>query len=319
MKVLLINLEFDCAGVSWHLRNALNSIPGWEACSIVKRHTPAAPYADYCYCEIDDITKAAEGFDILHFNNWIWTHKPNTNAFLFHPYNEYGEGHPFEKLVGKKKFVFHFHGGFHQLNPAYWVRECKLADASILKCDPIAPIPYATWLPNVLDLSTIRPHTVPYNDGVRVAIHNDTADGRRNNKVIVQSLDYLSHTQPITHQCFSNMLRYEALELRRSYNLSIDNLTQGFTGMWGWESLALGHVLLSRYDPRTLTAYKKMFGEDVPVRDVTNIDEMAEIAMFYVKHPNALQQDGENAIRWSHTHYTPSTIVRKYIDFYKNL
>ena len=317
MRVLLINLEFDCAGVAWHLRNALNNIPGWKACSVVRRKTPAAPDCDWVYGEIEDVVHAAGEYDILHFNNWIWTHKPGDSAFNFHPFNEWGEHHPFEKLIGQKQFVFHFHGGYHQLDPSYWIRECRIANAKMLKCDPISPISGAKWLPNILDINNVHHQTVGYSDKVNIAIHSDITDGRRNNKVIVESLRYLAKTLPITHTCFNSIPRQQALELRRAYNISIDNLTQGFIGMWGWESLAMGQVLLSRLDPRTLKAYEEMFDALLPMQNTTNVDEIGEMVGFYSKHPSALQQDGEMALNWAYKYYQPENIVRKYVDFYQ--
>lgn len=318
MKVLLINLEFDCAGVSWHLRNALNATPGWSACSVVRRFTPAANKADFRYCEIEDVVYAAAGYDVLHFNNWIWTHKPSDDAFGFHPYNEWGEGHPFEKYVGKKKFVFHFHGGFHQLNPANWVMECKMADARMLKCDPIAPLPYATWLPNVLDIDGIEGRTTQECDGVRMALHGDVTDGRRNNKAIIASMGYLQRLHNVVCTPFNGIPRQEALALRRGYNVSVDNLTQGFVGMWGWESLAIGQVLMSRLDDRAGTAYCNMFDGEVPILNTSNVDYIGDRVMFYLKHPSALERDCRAASAWAHTHYRPEVIARKYVDFYES-
>lgn len=315
-RVLLINLEFDCAGVSWALRNALNSVPNWSASSVIFRTTPMAPNSDFKFLSVDCIAKMALEYDILHFNNWIWTHRPG-DAFSFAPRSEYGIAHPFEHLRGKRKFVFHFHGGAHQLRPQYWVDECARMDARILKCDPISPIPGATWLPNVLNLDTITESTAP-DSPLRVSIMGALSDNRRNNGVIRHSLNYLSQSCGMEYSFFDSIPYAEALRFRSDFNVSIDNLTQGFVGMWSWESLALGQAVMARLDPDTLSAYAGMFGSPPPIINTANIDHIGKWVAQFQSQPSLLSKLRSDSRAWALKHYTPGKVVRNYIEFYKS-
>ncbi len=310
-KVLLINLEFDCAGVAWNLRNALNATKGWDAASVVFRPTPMAPNSDFQFLYVDEVVKMANEYDILHFNNWIWTHLPG-KAFDFFMRNEYENGHPFEKLEGKKQFVFHFHGGFHQFRPQYWLDECKRVGARIIKCDPIAPIPGATWLPNVLDLSQL-PASITGESPVKMAIMGSLSDNRRNNGVIQRSLNYIG----LNHKFFGSIPYADAIQQRLDYNVSIDNLTQGFIGMWGWESMAMGQALMVRIDPLAAGSYETAFGAPPPILNTPNIDFIGKYIADYQAHPEELRRQREISRAWAATYYTPERMVRNYVDFYK--
>ncbi|MFA5186621.1 MAG: hypothetical protein WC551_09115 [Patescibacteria group bacterium] len=310
-RVLLINLEFDCAGVSWNLRNALNRVKGWDASSIIYRTTPMAENSDFKFLYTDCVVKMASEYDILHFNNWIWTHKPGS-AFDFFMRNEYEVGHPFEKYVGKKQFVFHFHGGFHQFRPQYWLDECKKVGAKVIKCDPIAPIPGAAWLPNILNLSDI-PTSMATQSPIKVAIMGPVSDNRRNNGVIQRSLNYIG----AKYQLFNSILYAEAIRQRLEFNVSIDNLTQGFIGMWGWESLAMGQALMARIDPGAAAAYEETFGTPPPILNTPNIDFIGKFIADFQEHPDLLQTQRKMAHEWATTHYTPERMVERYVDFYK--
>jgi hypothetical protein len=270
-----------------------------------------AENSDFKFLYVDEVVKMAEEYDILHFNNWIWTHKPG-KAFDFFMRNEYETGHPFEKYAGKKQFVFHFHGGFHQFRPLYWLDTCKAAGAKIIKCDPIAPIPGATWLPNVLDMRGI-PASLAGAHPINVAIMGPVSDIRRNNGIIQRSLNYYG----IQHRMFNSVPYAAALDLRTVYNTSIDNLTQGFIGMWGWESLAMGQALMARIDPVAADSYAEVFGSPPPILNTPNIDFIGKYIADYQAHPEELQRQRERSREWATTCYTPERAVEQYVSFYK--
>lgn len=312
MKVLLINLEFDCAGVGWNLRNALNKVPGWLAKMVSSRATVAAPNADLFFTDVDQVVKMAEEFDILHFNNWIWSHKPGSHEH-YAGWDLCGGDHPFDGLVGKKQFVLHFHRGLLQYDPIYWEAECKKMEVKLIKCDPLAPLKGATWIPNILDLAGVLPHTVPYADPMAVAVYGSLFDSRRTNPGIKVALEY----QGINHRFFDGVPKEECYKLRRDYNVSIDNLTQGFIGMWGWESLAMGQALLAHLEPETVDAYASVFGEAPPIMHCANIDFVGYYLREFRQDAAWFEQLGLLSSQWVHKCYLTNKIVRMYTDFYE--
>ncbi len=301
MKVLLINLEFDCAGVSWNLRNALVAA-GHEARHVMTRSTYAAPNTDQMFRDPHEILDWCEWADVLHFNQWIWTHRPGNRALEFVPDNEYGHGHPFQKLLPHKRVVYHFHGGQHQLRPYYWLSECRRVGARVLKCDPLCPLEGATWLPNVLDVEHIEP--IAPHQPLRVAIMGALSDTRRNNSAICYALRYLG----VEHDCFGVVPRMQALQQRRAYPVHVDNFTQGFCGMWTWEALAMDAAVYARLAPAAEAAYERVWGVRPPIHNVQNIDEFAA-ALCRATQPGV-------GLAWTKAHNTPVETARRYLEFY---
>ncbi len=156
----------------------------------------AAEHTDRLFTSVEEIFDLCEQADVLHFNNWIWTHRPGY-AFGFEPENEYSNGHPFQRFFKQgKKIVFHFHGGPLQLDPRYWVDESNRVGATMIKCDPYTDIPGAHWMPNILNCEEL-----PYKPGLQnriaargmpgVSIMGSLHDHRRVNGLIKNAFEYL--------------------------------------------------------------------------------------------------------------------------------
>jgi hypothetical protein len=321
VNILLINLEFDCAGVSWQLREAINRYTPHIAKHVTRRHTMAAQNTDRLFERIDEISDLCEWADVLHFNQWIWTYQPG-QPFAFQPKSGYGSGHPFEEFFKPgKKIIFHFHGGPLQLNPGYWVDECKRVGARILKCDPYSMIEGAEWIPNILDIDEI-PHK-PFSErnladprGLPfVSIMGGLDDTRRINRLIRESLEYLRQFFQFDYGFFGTVPRAMALTARSNYQISIDNTTQGFIGMWGWESLALGQALIARFHPDVLSAYEEL-GPEIPVYDANNIDDVACILRMLFEDPEELRDACRLSREWMLKYYHAERLVKRYVDAY---
>jgi hypothetical protein len=304
VKILLINLEFDCAGVAWNLAEAIRKYhPEHDVKHLVFRKTYAAQQTDIMAKSIDEAVALAEWADVLHFNQWIWTHIPGHWPMKFVAGNDYGEGCPFEHLFKDRRVVYHFHGGRHQLCPDYWLAECERVGAKTLKCDPIAPLD-ATWLPNVLD---VEPKRVCIESPFRVAVMGAQSDIRRNNRQIGEMLETLQ----IPHEFFGEIPRAEALTKRRAFPVCVDNLTQGFVGMWTWEALAMGQVPLARLDPAAAMAYEK-----APIVHCPNVDWLAYRLQQLRDDPRMWEQCSNDGVTWTQEHNSPADVSRRYLEFY---
>lgn len=312
MKVALINLEFDCAGVSWNLRNALRSI-GVDAVHVMRRSTIAAGNTDLKFKDVGEVVGVCRNADVLHFNQWIWTHRPSNKEFEFEPVNEYGSGSPFDGVLKGKRVLFHFHGGSHQLNPDYWLGECQRVGATALKCDPISPLGPALWVPNVLDVAAMAaPPYDPYGE-IQVAVMGDLGDPRRNNIHIAECLKYAG----IKHTCFGNMLRDVAMKDRAAYQITIDNLTQGFTGMWSLEAMALWQPVIARLDPATVDAYVRLSALPLPYLHAANADWAVWWIKRLTKNRDALIQAARMSVEWLKSAYDPIKIANMYLGLYR--
>ena len=314
MNILHINLEFDCAGVSWELCKAINKFTEHEARHVMRRTTHAAYNTDKLFNNISEILHLVEWADILHFNQWIWTHIPG-DAFSFIPCNEYPKDNPFTPYLKDKKVFFHFHGGFHQLSPDYWFSECERFGARMFKCDPYSRLASAKWMPNILDLSQI-PY-VPFNErnNTHITIMGSKNDTRRVNQLIDISFKYLQKYFPFTYSFFDEIPRGEALKMRSTTSITIDNTTQGFTGMWGWEALAMGQALMARLSDRTWDAYAGLGGMP-PIINVENIDDVAHIVTLLIDQRSNLESLCQISRDWALKNYNEERLVKLYVDEY---
>lgn len=317
MKILLINLEFDCAGVAWQLREAINRYTPHEAKHVMRRSTMAASHTDRMFGEVEEILDLCEWADVLHFNQWIWTHRPG-NAFDFQPVNEYGSGNPFERFLKNKRIVFHFHGGALQLNPKYWIEEAGRVNAVMLKCDPYTDIDDARWIPNLLDFDSIPVPDFDRGDLLKIAVMGGVSDPRRINRLIQDSLTYLQKYYRFEFSFFDNVPRDQALKARAACQISIDNTTQGFIGMWGWESLVMGQALIARFQPDVLTAYESL-GIEIPVFDANNVDDIAKYIRWLHDDREELLDSCRLAREWALMNYHPERLVQEYIDIYEGI
>lgn len=314
MRILMINLEFDCAGVSWLLKNAINEHTDHIAYHVAHRATFAACNTDYRFAKVDDILQYCEWADVLHFNQWIWTHQPDNHPFSFLKFNEYGKRHPFEQFIGKKKFVFHFHGGPHQIDPAYWIEQAEIAHAGLIKCDPISfpRHPQVRWMPNIVP-TNLAPADMQA-DPLRVACMGDKHDIRRTNVLLYDNLYKLA----IEHDFFGDIAYEKALSMRRGYQLSVDNTTQGFTGMWTWESMLMGQVALARLDPAAHKAYEQLH-PDCPIVQCSNVDLVCQEINYLLGRPKEAQAIGRESKEWALKALDTTKLVNRYIDFYQEI
>lgn len=320
MNVAHICLEFDCAGVAWNLSQAINLYSEHESRHACYRFTHVATQTDIQIRNMTQVKQLAVWADVLHFHQWIWLHRPGGRlACNFDTFDDYGDGmHPFRSVLAdaNKRTVFHFHGGKHQLRPGPWIEECERVGAKILKCDPLAPIAGATWMPNVCSIpDNLR--AVPLSDmgPARVAIMGGLHDKRRNNGFICDALT----EAVIEHDLFHERPKAQALEQRQAFHVAVDNLTQGFAGMWTWESLALGQVVFCRLDELTKLAYADTFGAMPPIVHVPNVDVMVSQINALRDNPETCRDIADSGRAWTKQFNRPEHIAAKYMEMYERL
>lgn len=316
----MINLEFDCAGVSWNLAEAINELTGHTATHVVRDFTYCATHTHKQIQTAEEVAALAEEYDVLHFNQWLWTHKPKgADRISFLPRSDYSELTPFDSLLKRKKVFFHFHGGKLQLNPTYWVNECKANNVRMFKCDPVTPIPGARWMPNITTVSPLF-DVAKSTDKLLAAVHGSPDDPRRINGLIRDAMEYLRDVcrLPIEFKFFGGMPYDECIRERRNYHVSIDSLSQGFVGMWSFESLAMGQVVLSNVCPKARAYYNNFGSMDCPIVPTFTIDEMANNIIRLCYNRQELEEVGYKSLQWIRTCYDRRRIVERYIDEYEN-
>jgi len=327
VNILHICLEFDCAGVAWNLAQAINSTTSDNARHVMRRKTHAAANTDFLFEDAHELLPHLQWADVLHFHQWIWTYtagalqKRSIIEFdsTSEQYVEKDSG-IFKSFLKEKKVAFHFHGGHLQLQPQYWIDRCAEVGATMFTCDPLADLPGACWMPNVLDSIAVeiapkRGDLLPFVKGkMPIAVMGDLSDTRRNNKHIKQVLDHLG----INSAFFGTIPRAESFRMRRNFPISIDNITQGFIGMWGWESLVMGHVLLARIAPAAKNAYERL-GPSCPIVHVENVNDIGQKVLELQKNMSHFIELSLRGRSWMKQYYNAQKIANMYIKEYHDI
>ena len=322
LKVLNINLEFDCAGVGWMLREAFRLYSS----STVVKHAQARqmPWSQMTDCTIDpkqpqpflDLMRWA---DVLHFNEWIWTHALGTD----HVANFIPQPKPtfdFMPYLKDKRVLFHFHGGLLQLYPDYWLDQCREVGAQVIVCDPLneSLIEGARWIPNLLDWQRIHPDgTRVYNAdmGVYMAYAGPAVRNGKGVDKIANAIGYLqARGLPLHWHDLHSMDWSECMIRRRPQHVCIDTLTQGFIGMTGWEGLALGQVVMARLQPEVDRRYRAVLGggKATPIWNVSGIDELGQTLVKLHGDRKLLQERCAWSREWVEKCYHPEDIVDRW-------
>jgi len=327
LKVLNINMEFDCAGVGWRLRNAFAQHSNMEVRHAHGAPAPWCPQTDCLISDRDKFVELVEWADVLHFNEWSWRYKAGSNFFdSMRPCGVEEASIDFLPYLKGKHVVFHMHGGPLQLSPDEYVQMCNEVGATLVVCDPLTEsvIPGTVWMPNVLNVEDISQADGkrPFNDcplKVHVTYASPAVEAAKGVPKIREAMQFLQYRGlPLDYREIHSVDWRECLQQRREDHVCVENLTQGFIGMAGWESLWMGHTVIARLDPVVATRYRDFsFGEPVPIQNVSGIDDMAKKVRTLNSYRGHVEEIGRWSKAWMTRFYSPRRIVRLWEDLYE--
>jgi len=325
LNIAIVNLEFDCAGVGWNLKEAINKYTKHKARHITKNTFEFCPDSEFKIDtgnprEFEDLLKWA---DVVHFNQWIWTHNPlNKNPFLWMPFND----EPFFDLniLKDKRVIFHFHSGEVLAFPNYWVEECKKFNAQILTCDPPSEqiIKGSKWIPNVLDINHFSPvlfDPYDYNQLIKIYSAHGESDDRKNISIYKRFFDQLHRCGvQIPYDIIWGFRKQDSFTKRMKYQVAIESLIEGYIGMVGWEAMAMGQAVIARLSSYTQERYKDL-GEDnaPPIQNAESPQEVLRIIRDLCGARPAHFRIMQDSRKWMEDYYKPERIVDMYIKTYK--
>jgi hypothetical protein len=105
---------------------------------------------------------------------------------------------------------------------------------------------------------------------------------------------------------------------KKQHHVCIDNITQGFIGMAGWEALTMGMPVIARLDEFALDAYSQLGdGRLPPILNARWIDEVCEYVLALGKNPEWVQALGQASRDWMIRHYNGRRIIALYEEIYK--
>ena len=319
MKVIHLNMGGDPAGVSWLLHNQLKGM------GIDSRHFLALKrYIHHLQQgtdliieqELDLAHKLIQEADILHINQEIFS---KWVPILLR-----------QDIFDNKKIIFHNHGGFNLLYPELQIKqiECKVKHPfPYIGCSPLTKhvVPKALWLPSIVPIN--QPVYKPVKrdfDGDMLICHKVFAKqaGMYKGSEIVEEMTYRFLQErwrfPLKFKWFYDYPIADVLNQTAKYHVCIDNLTQGFIGMSGWESLSKGQVVIARLDPCVEKEYK-IFGDGTcPIINVSGMDEMCKVLRELCMDRKYLKQKCKESRDWMVKYYTPKRIADLYLNLYED-
>jgi hypothetical protein len=298
MKILIICPDFDCAGVAWNLRKAINKYTSHEARHITGATTFWAQNTDMIINQqnkqaIDNLVAEA---DILHFNLEMWSP---------------------DRVPKDKKVFFHFHSGTKEAVPETYLEQAKAINARLLCCAPPEELCLnATWIPNVLEIKDIP--QAHYNGGaISICASHDKNNQLKNIEVYESHIFHMiERGYPIKLNLVWNKPKHEAFQIRSQSQIALENMVEGYIGMNGWEAMAMRQVVIGRLSNYTKIKYAEL-GENIPIISGESIQEIDHLIRGFVKEPGLLIDCMQESRAWMERFYAPEIIVDKYIKEYE--
>lgn len=315
-NIVHINLTCDPAGVSWLLHKSMLD-HGYKSEHLLARgtvnHNVQQGFGQYIFGNLEKIYKILDAADVLHIN--VGVEDPSQTKL------------DLSKYLKTKPFIIHNHGGpvcldpYKQINPI--VKE--YSKFTFVVCSPITKyiVPDSTWLPNVCLLND--PLYLPIEDrdfnSKLLICHKVFSQNAgiiyKGDKVLSECVnDFLAKDYPVQLDMFYGQPAAECLTNSATHHICIDNLTQGFIGMAGWESLAKGQAVIARLDPLVEKSYADLFGSRPPIINVSGMDEMCHAIRDLNKDRKKLERICNESRTWMEANYTEEDIVGKYAQLY---
>ncbi len=312
MKVLHLN-NSDPVGVNWILHQELKKL-GIESRHVIFRksgiHRQQQGTDIIAEDNMEEFKRLLDWADIYHIDGDI-----NCDLIDLRPY------------LAKKKFIFHNHGGYNLLYPEYQyagIKACR-DNFPYVVCSPLTKliIPNAIWIPNIVHIKEqiYLPIERDFFSKLMICHKVFSLQSRlyKGSDIIDEMVNnFLGKVWQfnLVLDIFYNMTIFEVLNKTAHYHICIDNLTQGFCGMSGWESLSKGQVVIARLDPVVQKAYNE-FGPNCPIINVSGMDEMCKVIRELYNDREYLKSKCEESRKWMEKYYTPSRIAKMYLKLYE--
>lgn len=323
MNILHLNMFGDPAGASFLLHETLRKyghnsrhlIPAERHIHLIQQGCDIILNNKLQY--LDKIFRTA---DIIHVNQQVIddNYLPNKEILNY---------------LKNKPFIFHNHGGFQLLNPDEQINRLKARvkkDFPIVVCSPLTKLimPDSIWLPNIIPIydqlyrPIIRTYEKEYNVKICCKIFSTQARMYKGTDVIEEMIKVFLIDKwgfPIEFKVFQDTPIIRVLQQSAEYHICIDNLTQGFIGLAGWESLSKGQVVLARLHPTVEEHYKSLGEGTQPIINVSGMDEMCKVIRKLCEDRQLLKKKCEESRQWMEKYYQPKKIMKSYIDLYNKV
>jgi hypothetical protein len=236
----------------------------------------------------------------------------------------------FKDILKTKKVVFHNHGGFNLLYPEPQIKqiEAKVGHSvPYIACSPLTidVVSNAIWLPNIIPVHEPEYMPIPrdFNSTMLICqkVFSKQAGIYKGAEVVEEMITVFLQRKwgfNMSYHFWHDLPVREVLNGTAKYHVCIDNTTQGFIGLAGWESLAKGQVVIARLDPKVEKAYKEFGDGTCPIINVSGIDQLCKVLRELCGDRKLLEQKCLESRMWMLQYYKPERVVQMYLKIYKN-
>lgn len=328
MRIAIINLEFDCAGVGWNLKQAIEKYTNHKCKHVTGKLYPYASKTDLLMnlredsTGVQELRKILEWADVLHFNQWMWNHNPSQHKSPFE-WNSYKDTPitQFYPYFKRKKVLFHFHSGELLAAPGFYEEEARKVGAKILTCDPPSElcVKSASWIPNVLEFSNMPKARFPSGLALNVYSGHGQNDDRKNGALYKRYLDTVANSgYQVSFESINGIEKEQSFRKRQDFQIALESLTEGYIGMVGWEAMAMGQVVMARLAPSTVEKYAT-FGKPPPIINCDTVALMMKEVRDLYTNRSKLREAMIKSMHWMQKYYRPEKIVDMYIKTYEKM
>ena len=183
---------------------------------------------------------------------------------------------------------------------------------------------FTTWVPNIIPiydpLYTPKPYVSKKPIKFLFMVNHDHNKGRAEIDWLLTKLNTV-YGHKISFESWIQKYPYrEALIARKNFDIVIDNITQGFIGMVGWETLCQAQVCLARLSPIVLDSYTELGnGEAPPIVNVSGIDELAKEIVDLSEDEERVLHIQKCSREWMDHYYNPERLCKLWEERYAKL
>ncbi|MCO7274282.1 hypothetical protein [Cellulosimicrobium cellulans] len=155
--------------------------------------------------------------------------------------------------------------------------------------DLLLDVPWATWLPVVVDVPRWRSTTVPLERAVPVVVHAPSRAALKGTDLVEPVLRDLERSGLVEYRQATGLDRDEMLELYRGADVVVDQLRLGIYGVAACEAMAAGRVVVSHVDEHSRRLAKEAAHHDLPVVEATS-DTLRGVLLDVLEHRDRAQR-----------------------------
>lgn len=316
LKIAIICPLFDAAGVSYKLKEGLEKYYG-DQCEVIHAITDQThinPKYQYKVTNPDDAKKVKDFLkkaNIIHFNNHFWDGSPCLK---------------YQDFIQNKEqaIIYHSHGDLNLWFPDH-IREYLLAGrAAFWTCNPQLQslYPESKWVPNYFESNKLMQECpkIKKEDEFKLSFTCCHPFNKHILEVETILQAFTNHFKNkrycvFPHKDFYGIAKgeknlYEMYKWKRDFNITLDNISQGFIGMTAWESMALGHAVLGNISKASKKKYETFFENAPPIKQCDEINELAVNIRAYKYDPELLYNDRMKSLLWMKHNYNEKKIIK---------